>query len=78
MTFRPSRVGGELAAGGRGDDQGAVTGDGVDTAQGVIGLPAYRLYLLGLGREVKGEHLVARRLIRPAVGRLVGAARLRA
>ena len=33
-------VGGELAARGRGDDQGAGAGDGVDAAQGVVGLPA--------------------------------------
>jgi hypothetical protein len=67
---------GKLAARRRGDHQGAVPGDRVDAAQGVVGLPADRLHLLGLGGEVKGEHLVARRLVRPAVVDRVGDAGL--
>jgi hypothetical protein len=41
-------VGGQLAARRRGDDQGAVPGDRVQAAQGVVGLAADRLHLLRL------------------------------
>ena len=69
-------VGGELAAGGRGDDEGSVAGDGVHAAERVVGLAGDRLHLLQLGREVERHHLVARRLVRPAAVDRVRDARL--
>jgi hypothetical protein len=59
MTLAAPHVGGELAAGGRGDDECSVAGDCVDAAEGVVGLAGDRLHLWQLRREVERHQLVA-------------------
>jgi hypothetical protein len=59
-------VGGELAAGGRGDDQRSVASDCVDAAEGVVRLAGYRLHLGQLRFEVELRHPVACRVVRSA------------
>ena len=69
-------VGGELAAGGRGDDERSLAGDRVDAAERVVRLAGDRLHLRQLGREVERHHLVARRVVRSAAVDRVGDAGL--
>ena len=42
-------------------------GDGVDAAEGVVGLAGDRLHLRQLGCEVERQHPVARRIVRAAI-----------
>src|SRR5437016_9513497 len=60
-------VGGELAAGGGGDDERSVVADGMNAAERVVGLACDRLHLLQLRREVERHHPVARRLVAATV-----------
>src|SRR3982074_2866483 len=52
-------VGGELAAGGGGDEEGSVAGYRVDASEAEIGLAGDRLHLLRLGLVVEGQQLLA-------------------
>ncbi len=58
---------GELAAGSRGDDESPIGGDRVNAAEREVGLAGDRFHLLQLGGVVERHHLVARRLIAPAL-----------
>src|SRR6266480_2050084 len=60
-------IGGELAAGSRGDDERPIGGDRVNAAERVVRLAGDRFHLLQLRGEVERHHLVARRLITPAL-----------
>ena len=53
-------------------NESSVASDGVDAAEGEIGLAADRLHLLRLRREVERQHLVARRIVRSAIVDRVG------